>query len=223
MPSLEELKSKFPVETIQPFGQVCIVPLKSLGNDVDEKLRKQGHEIYYQAWHGTSCAFVSLEVKPQKKVELEDPSESSQKPPTTPSAEKQHTPPQFWTQEEVGKLKIYYAQGKPAVEIALLLGHSTKSTLGRIGHEIKTGHLVKHEQTPAASTRTTPSPPTENPMESSEERVDKSTISPETSTNQQPSFNELLNACSVLYPAHLKVVSELLKQAKKIVENEATP
>lgn len=233
LPTLEELASKFPVETVPPFGRVVIVPLKALGADLDESLRKKGHSIMYQSWRGQSCGFVVLDkqhsvrsepVKPHETISERSgvhkdvnsvKSEKSQSTASTRSskADGHHTPTASkpWTEEDVQQLRILYSQKKPIGEIASLLHRSEKSVQGKLGNEIKSRRLMKTEDKADGEVK----PEAASTDRSAEPAVERSSESP------VPTVEQILSAATLLHASgHRKVCSYLLTLAQNRILEE---
>ena len=71
----EELAQSFPVEVVEPFGSVLVIPCKVFKNEWKPKLEVEGVKIFVQGFKGESCFFLRKhsqnEANSQNKAEVE--------------------------------------------------------------------------------------------------------------------------------------------------------
>lgn len=98
MPFLDQLKETWPIENIEPFGEVVVIPAKAFKEEWKEQLLSV--KIYAQAYHGEACLFLKEKNGIESKQE-----EIEHKPELIPRKSKRH-----WTQEEDEELRQLYEE-----------------------------------------------------------------------------------------------------------------
>jgi hypothetical protein len=235
-PLLEELQEHFPAQTVEPFGQVLVVPLVSFSKHDEESLKRAGHKIVYQSHDGSTCAFVSLkkEAKPESSHshDKEPDKQTEQKSETEPlnkiePAEQKPIKryPHPWTVDERKMLSELWIQGVSIAEISEKLGRSRESVGGMLRHLPKSVYL-EGDRLHRLRPRSSGSTKTEAPQVTSAEKPEaKSEAEPERTTAKSPqqkpdpeTIKEFLQAASVLYPQYRRASALLLKQAAQKME-----
>jgi len=103
----EELSQIYPLEIVQPYGEVLIVPNKAFKPEWKERLEAENVKIYANAYRGQTCFFLKKKGKTEGfKVEVE---------------EKRF---RRWTEEEEKQLLEWIGEGLTVEEVAERLGRS---------------------------------------------------------------------------------------------------
>lgn len=133
---LEQLKDRFPIQDIPPYGSVLVVPAKLFKNGWKERLEIEGVKIYVSNYGSQACFFVR-KVEQEKQNQASSVIEESSIPvqkaeiDSKPSPVKEKKP---WTLEERVTLKQLLSQDVPIKEIALQLGRSVYSVGAEKAH-----------------------------------------------------------------------------------------
>jgi hypothetical protein len=148
---LEQLKDRFPIQDIPPYGSVLVVPAKLFKNGWKERLEIEGVKIYVSNYGSQACFFVRKVEQEKQNQTIEESSIPVQKAEidSKPSPVKEKKP---WTLEERVTLKQLLSQSQrvPIIEIAEKLGRSVYS----IGAEIS--HLKRKEKPEEANSKKKP-------------------------------------------------------------------
>jgi len=119
--NIEVLKERFPSETINPYGEVLVVPTRLFQAGWEASLKAQGFKTFATDYNRESVFLIQLN-KP--------------KPTDTAAAIANplvRAPKRIWTDEDEAILKeLYCAQGLPLEAIASKLGRSKTSIAGKV-------------------------------------------------------------------------------------------
>ena len=115
----EQICVKFGTETIQPYGEVVIVPVKDFEASWKEKLLAERVKIFSNSVQNQSCLFLrrTKNNRPQtESIEI-------------------HTP-NCWTSAEVKELEKHYLEGESAREISKRMDRTIPDIIGAIRHRV---------------------------------------------------------------------------------------
>jgi len=70
MSLFEELAQSFPLETLAPYGQVLVIPVKAFREEWRKQLEAEGVQVYSNAYMGQTCFFLrkKCRIKPFQKL-----------------------------------------------------------------------------------------------------------------------------------------------------------
>jgi len=80
---IEELKEKFSVEKVEPYGDVIVVPSREFQSDWEPTLEGEGHRVFSNSYNGELVFLIRLSKSKPKSVSIVDPKPSSASPSTT--------------------------------------------------------------------------------------------------------------------------------------------
>jgi len=206
------LQETYPTKTVEPYGEVIVVPSRAFKDSWKEQLEHEGVKTYVTGYGGQTCFFLrkmpqsqasaaeeSPEQKPQQSSSLQEEPSTQTKPvtesePSPATAKKKNWKP--WSLEDRQVLKELVQKGVPIEEIAKRLDRSTFS----IGAELR--HIMPNRK---------PAKP--------KKKEDPKAIEPAAQPSPDDSLiKEFLEAASQLYPQHRRASAFLLKQVAAMME-----
>jgi hypothetical protein len=122
----EELTQTFPIETVEPYGEVLIIPVKAFREEWRKQLEAEGVQVYSNAYHGQACFFLRKKMQNQTVSEAEKPK-----------------PKSVWTKEEEALFLKLYNEGVGFNEICRRLGKTRTQVMGKIS-SFKKQQKMKH-------------------------------------------------------------------------------
>jgi len=114
MSLFEELAQSFPLETLAPYGQVLVIPVKAFKPEWKSQLEAEGVQTYTNAYRGQTCFFLRKKTQNQ-----------------TVSAEKPK-PKNVWTREEEQLLLKLVNEGVDFKTVCEKLGKTRMQVMGKI-------------------------------------------------------------------------------------------
>lgn len=131
----EQLQQRFPIDLVQPYGKVMIIPSKAFKTEWSLRLKDEGFESFSSSYGVQSCFFVRKKKKPSIQEPERDSKPVKEKKPLTP--------------EEREMLIRLHQNGSTAKQIAEKLGCKIQVIGGVIRHLKKSKE--KHEETKSNS------------------------------------------------------------------------
>lgn len=243
---METLKETWPLEHIEPFGEVLAIPNKAFKNEWRGQLEAEGVKIFAQSLHGEAYLFLKAYKQETKQ----------------PETEKDFTIEQIpllgrgWTREEEEKLKELNEQGLKSFEIAEKLGRTPSSIRAHYAQmkersqasETETIRVRRKKWTSQDDAHLKDLYSQDLPVVDIASKLGRSktaihhrlkklgistlTVEQDKEDQTQPSVNvnvnvnddfvkEVLSACSLLYPSHKQACALLLKEASNKILGEA--
>jgi len=195
---LEQLKDTYPIEHVEPYGQVMIIPNRVFKPEWKQQLEAEGAKVYCSNYGSQAAFFVKLKQKQESSISVQKPEIDSK-----PSPVKEKKP---WTLTERTELKHLQAQGLSVTEMAEKLNRSVFS----IGSELRhiCDYKPKHKRKPKEKAEEI------KPETKAKEAADPSSLNDDV-------VKEFLSACSLLYPSHKTACAFLLKAASERMENRS--
>ncbi|MEM2385874.1 MAG: GcrA family cell cycle regulator [Candidatus Bathyarchaeia archaeon] len=134
MPLFEELAQTFPVEVVEPFGEVLVIPVKAFREEWRSQLQNENVQIYLSGYRGQSCFLLKKKAVPSSDPAVSIAGSTKQK---------------RWTKEEEVLLAKLLQEGASISQIAEKLGRKRGSVIGkitRIKRKNKQGETVGKNQ-----------------------------------------------------------------------------
>jgi len=122
MTLLEDLKQRFHVRDVAPYGTCIVIPEMKFEPHWEDDLKTQGIKVFYTALNGHPTALVRLKegtsrIEPGEKLVYSPPSPTpTLTAPSKPAPLPMHNPERFWSPEEDNKLIELWNQ-KPEIPI----------------------------------------------------------------------------------------------------------
>jgi hypothetical protein len=114
----KELSQTFPLENVEPYGEVLVIPVKAFREEWRKQLEAEGVQVYSNAYHGQTCFFLRKKMQNQ----------------TVPEASKFEKPKNVWTREEEELFLKLYNEGVGFNEICKRLGKNRMQIMGKISN-----------------------------------------------------------------------------------------
>lgn len=208
--SFEVLRERFPSETINPFGEVLVIPSRRFQRGWERTLEGEGHRVFMGSYNGEVAFLVRVNKGEPRKVENPilhrriEPRQNanSTEVTTVTSAVKRGAVDTYkrWTSREIKRLKEMLEQGLDVKEIAKTLDRTVASVVRKTQRLRKKGFDLPVTESGAV----TPPSPAPSPVTP---RVD-----------EDPLIKELLAAASELYPKYRHACRFLLLETSKMIQ-----
>jgi len=112
----KELSQTFPLENVEPYGEVLVIPVKAFREEWRKQLEAEGVQVYSNAYMGQACFFLRKKMQNQTVLE----------------AEKPQKPKNVWTKQEEQLLLKLYNEGVAFNEICKRLNKTRTQVMGKI-------------------------------------------------------------------------------------------
>jgi hypothetical protein len=123
----KELSQTFPIENVEPYGEVLVIPVKAFKPEWKSQLEAEGVQTYTNAYMGQACFFLRKKMQNQTVLE----------------AEKPQKPKNVWTKQEEQLLLKLYNEGVAFNEICKRLNKTRTQVMGKIS-SFKKQQKMKH-------------------------------------------------------------------------------
>jgi hypothetical protein len=216
MSLFEELSQTFPLEVVEPYGEVLVVPVKAFKPEWRSRLEAEGIQTYTNAYRGQVCFFLRKKASNQAVQEQPQPNLGSGEPTssnnmlkeeekrnvvTSVTTSSQPAPQPSQPQNIEEAIVQFIKEGKNFKEIQQRLGLSSGrlmgvfSSLSRKGVLQKLGWVPMRKRSRKPSTREAKVEPTE----------------PSPNTSDLP-LREMLQASLKILDEHPRVAKFLLEK-----------
>jgi hypothetical protein len=115
MSLFKELAQSFPIENVEPYGEVLVIPVKAFKEEWKPRLESEGVQIYSNAYMGQACFFLRKKMQNQTVLEAEKPK-----------------PKNVWTKQEEQLFLKLYNEGVAFNEICKRLNKTRTQVMGKI-------------------------------------------------------------------------------------------
>jgi hypothetical protein len=111
----KELSQTFPLENLEPYGEVLVIPVKAFKPEWKSQLEAEGVQTYTNAYRGQTCFFLRKKTQNQTVLEAEKPK-----------------PKNVWTREEEQLLLKLVNEGVDFKMVCEKLGKTRMQVMGKI-------------------------------------------------------------------------------------------